>query len=162
MDIKKEKDELVEMFGVHFERMYHLPPLASRILGLLIIEACQQGMTFEELVEKTNSSKSSVSTNLNLLLKIGKINYYTLSGNRKKYFRPAPFSERLDNYQTMLEFEKKIIDKMVHYRERPSASEHEKCDLENVKAYKEHILQAELLLQKTISKFRKIEEANKN
>lgn len=150
------------MFGIHFERMYHFPPLASRILGILILEACREGMTFEELVERTAASKSSVSTNLSLLMKIGKINYYTLAGDRKKYFRPAPFSERLDNYQKMLEFEKKLINRMVSYREKTSESSEEKCDLENAKAYKEHIIQAEVLLQKTIRNFRKIEETNRH
>jgi DNA-binding transcriptional regulator GbsR (MarR family) len=162
MDIQEEKKELIELFGNHFERMYHLPPLASRILGVLIIEALRDGITFEELVDRMNASKSSVSTNLNLLLKIGKINYYTLSGDRKKYFRPAPFSERLDNYQTMLEFEKKLIDRMVKYREKTTKSVEERCDLDNIRAYKEHIMQAEALLQKTINRFREIEETNRN
>ena len=52
MNIQKEKEELIEMFGIHFETLYHLPPLASRILGTLIIDCCRQGLTFEELVER--------------------------------------------------------------------------------------------------------------
>jgi len=158
MNIQKEKEELIEMFGIHFETLYHLPPLASRILGTLIIDCCRQGLTFEELVERMNASKSSVSTNLNLLQKLGKINYYTVSGDRKKYFKPAPFSERLSNYIRILEFEKQIIEKMLSYREKTASCDEEKSNLEHTKAYKEHVLEIEELLQKTINKFKTIEK----
>ena len=116
--IQKEREELIEMFGLHFELLYNLPPLGSRILGLLIIDGCKSGLTFEAIVEKMKASKSSVSTNLNLLLKMDKITYYTVAGDRKKYFKPSPFSERLANYIKLLEFEKKIIDRLIDYREK--------------------------------------------
>ena len=158
MDIQKEKEALIEMFGVHFEKLYNLPPLGSRILGLLILDSCSVGLTFEALVEKLEASKSSVSTNLNLLLKLGKINYYTMPGDRKKYFKAAPFSDRLTNYLKMLEFEKEIIDMMLSYREKTASCPAEKCSLENTKAYKLHVLEVEGLLLKTINKFKEIEK----
>ena len=46
MDVKKEKEELIEMFGTHFESLYHLPPLAARILGNLIVDGSKDGLTF--------------------------------------------------------------------------------------------------------------------
>ena len=67
--MQEEKQELIEMFGVHFEQLYNISPLASRILGTLIIDGCKSGLTFEELVDKMQASKSSISTNINLLLK---------------------------------------------------------------------------------------------
>lgn len=157
MDIQKEKEELIEMFGIHFESLYHLPPLASRILGTLIIDSCRTGMTFETIVERTAASKSSVSTNLNLLLKLGKIVYYTLPGDRKKYFKAAPFSERLNNYMRILEFEKQIIERMLSYREKTISCPEEQNSLEHTKAYKQHVLDIERLLIKTIADFKKIE-----
>lgn len=161
-DILKEKEELIEMFGVHFESLHHFPPLASRILGVLIVDSCNTGMTFEALVERMSASKSSVSTSLNLLLKIGKITYYTLPGDRKKYFKPSPFSERLDNYLKMIDFEKKIIDRMVSYRQKTISSPAEKINLVNVKEYKKHVLEVEGLLLKTIDRFKEIERNNKS
>lgn len=158
MDIQKEKGELVEMFGVHFEKLYNLPPLASRILGTLILDCCRHGMTFDALVERMEASKSSVSTNLNLLLKLGKITYYTLAGDRKKYFKPAPFSDRLSNYVRMLEFEKEIIERMLSFREKNITCQEEQSSLEQVKEYKHHVLEVEKLLLKTIDKFREIEK----
>ncbi|WP_338644632.1 hypothetical protein V5J73_07510 [Flavobacterium sp. KS-LB2] len=158
--IQKERDELIEMFGIHFELLYNLPPLGARIIGLLIIDGCKTGLTFEEIVEKMGASKSSISTNLNLLLKMEKIHYYTLCGDRKKYFKPSPFSERLKNYIKILDFEKTIIDKLINYREQTVSCAEERCNMENVKAYKIHVGEVEELLMKTIDKFKKIEINN--
>jgi len=158
MDIQKEKEELIEMFGVHFETLYHLSPLASRILGILIVDGCKNGITFEALVERTEASKSSVSTNLNLLLKIGKITYYTLPCDRKKYFRASPFSERLTNYVKIIEFEKEIIKRMRSYREKTASSPEEMCNLAHSKEYERHVLQMEELFHQSIIKFKEIEK----
>ncbi len=158
--IQKEKIELIELFGQHFEAYHHFSPLASRILANLIVDSCKYGLTFDDLVERMNASKSSVSTNLNLLLKTGKITYYTLPGDRKKYFKPSPFADRLDNYKKMLEFEKDIIDRMLSYREKTMCNAEEKRNLENVKAYKEYVLDAEDLLMTAIDKFKEIERLN--
>jgi DNA-binding transcriptional regulator GbsR (MarR family) len=160
--IKKEREELIEMFGIHFEAQHHLSPLGGRILATLILDGCKAGITFEDLVESMGASKSSISTNLNLLLKIGKITYYTLPGDRKKYFKPSPFSERLDNYLKMIAFEKEIIDRMISYRERTKSSPEEQLNFENVRAYKEHVLEIEQLLMKTISTFKEIEKKKTN
>src|SRR5690606_21529164 len=103
---------------------------------------------------------SSVSTNLNLLLKIGKISYYTLPGDRKKYFKPSPFSDRLANYLKMLDFEKALLDKMMAYREKTVSSPEEQCNLENAREYKRHVIEIEQLLLKTIDKFKTIEKNN--
>jgi hypothetical protein len=37
MDVFKKKKNR-EMFGVHFEKLYNIPPLAARIIGILIID----------------------------------------------------------------------------------------------------------------------------
>lgn len=160
-DLKKQREELIELFGVHFENIGHLPPLGSRILSTLILDACTRPYTFEDLVEHMGASKSSISTNLNLLLKMGKITYYTLPGDRKKYYRPSAFSERFDNYLKMIAFEKEIMDKMVDYRKKTVTCQAEKFELEKSEAYKEHILEMEALLNKTIEKFRRIEKEGK-
>ncbi|QEE48902.1 hypothetical protein FUA48_04715 [Flavobacterium alkalisoli] len=156
-DLSKDRDELVELFGIHFETHYNLPPLAGRIMGTLIVD-CKQAMTFEALVEKLSASKSSISTNLNLLLKMGKIRYYTLPGDRKKYFKPAPFSERLESYVKMVEQEKILVDKMLSYRERTASCPLERFDLTHVQAYKDHVLEIGNLLEKTIEQFKQIEK----
>lgn len=159
-DIEKEKAALVEMLGVFFETTHHLPPLASRILGNLIIDGCKNGLTFEDLVDRMAASKSTVSTSLNLLLKTGKVTYYTISGDRKKYFKPSPFSNRLQTYLEMIDLEKKIIDRMTSYREKTVSCPEEQCNLENMHEYKKHVLNVEIILENTIQRFKEIEQKN--
>lgn len=159
-DIQKEKAELVEMFGVFFESTHHLPPLASRILGNLIIDGCKTGLTFEDLVERMSASKSTVSTSLNLLLKMEKVTYYTVTGDRKKYYKPSPFSNRLQNYLKMIELEKTIIEKMMNYREKTVSCPEERCNLENMQEYRKHVLNVESIIENTIKRFKEIEKKN--
>lgn len=162
MDIQKEKNELREMFGDHFEKLYNIPPLAARIIGLLIIDGCKSGLTFEALVKTMGASKSSISTNLNLLLKMEKITYFTICGDRKKYFKAADLSKRLENYLKLLDSETAIIDRIITYREHTAACPEELCNLENARAYKVHVNEAEKLIANTIKKFQEIETINKN
>lgn len=159
-EIQKQKAELIEMFGVFFENTHHLPPLASRILGNLILDGCKTGLTFEDLVERMSASKSTVSTSLNLLMKTGKITYYTLAGDRKKYFKPSPFSNRLQNYLEIIALEKVIIEKMMNYREKTISCPEEQCNLENMHEYKKHVLNVESILESTIQRFKEIENNN--
>ena len=161
-NLQKERAELIEISGIHFASTFNIPPLAARILALLIIDGCKSGLTFENLVQKLSASKSSISTNLNLLLKMEKIYYFTITGDRKKYFKASPLSERLLNYKKMLESEKNLINKMLHYREQTISCPEEQCNLENVKAYKNHLEEMEVLFMKTIANFKIIELNNNN
>lgn len=87
MDKEQEKREnLIEEMGIHFERNQNLPPLAARIYTMLIL-CPKPGHSFDDIVELSKSSKSSVSTNLKLLLERGNVAYFTKSGDRKRYFK---------------------------------------------------------------------------
>lgn len=82
----KEKKKLIDELGRYFESSQNLSPLAARIKSLLIL--CPiGGYTFDEIVSFFQSSKSSISANLNLLLEIESIEYFTKPGDRKRYFR---------------------------------------------------------------------------
>lgn len=161
-DIQKEKDELIEVFGVHFESVYNIPPLAARIVGLLIVEGCKSGLTFEVIVDKLKASKSSISTNLNLLLKMEKIFYFTIPCDRKKYFKAAPLSSRLENYLKFLESEFNVTNKILSYREKTISCDEEKCNLENIKAYQKHLHEVENSLKNTIAELKIIESKNQS
>ncbi|WP_306351470.1 GbsR/MarR family transcriptional regulator [Flavobacterium sp. '19STA2R22 D10 B1'] len=147
---QKEKAELIELFGVHFENYYNLPPLASRILGTLIMNSRVKGMTFDGLVESTGASKSSVSTNLNLLLKLGKINYYTLSGDRKKYFRCSPTSERIQNQLQFLDSEKAMVNKVREYEGRFPNEDESPEKIKHMETYMKCLAEFEDLLKRAI------------
>jgi DNA-binding transcriptional regulator GbsR (MarR family) len=160
MDKISEKEELIELFGVHFEQLYLTPPLAARILAVLILDGCKSGLTFEFLLERMQASKSSISTNLNLLLKMGHVYYYTQSGDRKKYFKAAPLSKRLKNYLSLIDNEKILIEKIIRYRSQNNTCVLESINLQNSIAYQEHLLKIEEVMKNTIQKFKEIEKNN--
>ncbi len=159
-EIENEKAKLIEMFGIFFEKTHHLPPLASRILGNLIIDGYKTGLTFEELVERMSASKSTVSTSLNLLLKTEKITYYTICGDRKKYYKPSPLSTRLEHYLKMIDLEKNIIEKMFNYRKKTISCIEERCNLQNLNEYHKHVLNIEAVVAQTMKNFKEIENNN--
>ncbi len=82
--IQKQK-ELIEYIGIQSERK-GFQPAASRIMGLLMVMDKEE-YTFEEIVEETGMSKSSVSSALKNLELRGVIEYVTYPGDRKRYFR---------------------------------------------------------------------------
>ncbi|KJD36650.1 transcriptional regulator [Tamlana sedimentorum] len=83
--ICKEKMALVEKLGVHLENREYLAPVAARILAYVILTG-KRGTTFDEMVEVLCASKSTISTHLNHLQDLNKIEYFTKTGDRKKYF----------------------------------------------------------------------------
>jgi len=84
----EEKKKLIEEVGLHFEKVSQMAPLAARIYAIMILSP-YDGHTFDEILEMTCASKSSVSTQLNLLLQLKKVEYFTKSGDRKRYFRAS-------------------------------------------------------------------------
>lgn len=109
----KEKINLVEELGLFFQVRHKLPPLAARIYSILVLTS-SDGYTFEELMEITKNSKSSVSTNLNLLVSLKFADYYTRTGNRKRYFRSSGsyiknmLQERIESVTTELRIAEKV------------------------------------------------------
>ena len=126
-DLIKEKLTLVEELGVHLEHVDNLAPLASRIFIYLILNGTE-GATFEELTEKLEASKSSISTSLQLLQSMGRITYYTKCGDRKRYFKVSAnyfisrlddqiklWSKELSNHQKIYNYKKKILQSNNNY-----------------------------------------------
>lgn len=83
--MEKERSQLIERLGVSIEKDENLAPLAARILATLILKD-QQGCSFDELVQRLNASKSTISSHLTHLEDSGRISYYTKQGDRKRYF----------------------------------------------------------------------------
>jgi len=88
MSCSEHKKKLIEEVGLHFEKAKQMSPLAARIYAIMILSP-YDGHTFDEILEMTCASKSSVSTQLNLLLQLKKVEYFTKSGDRKRYFRAS-------------------------------------------------------------------------
>ena len=128
-NLMAEKMALVEELGVYFESSDNLAPLASRIFVYLILNGIE-GATFEELTEKLEASKSSISTNLLLLQSIGRVTYSTKCGDRKRYFKVSPnhiisrldekialWTKDKDNHQKIYNYKKKMLKLNNNYDE---------------------------------------------
>ncbi len=99
--IKKQK-ELVEEIGRYFDKE-GFQPIAGRMLGLFMVMDKEQ-FTFEEITEELQISKSSASNTLKNLEIRGDIEYVTLPGDRKRYFR----LKKQNVFTAIEDFEKKI------------------------------------------------------
>lgn len=83
---EKQRD-LIERIGVLHDQT-GLRPAEGRILGLLIV-ASEPELTFDEIREALNLSKSATSNALHKLQTIGTVEYRTHPGDRKRYFRKS-------------------------------------------------------------------------
>ena len=129
MSISKEKQKLIEEIGVRLEARLQLAPLAARIYALLTLSS-YDGLTFDEIREIIGSSKSSTSVNLNVLTQLKHIDFYTKSGDRKRYFKIAKYFQlsTLEAHNLSLENEIKLVEKIndynkIHYPEKFATEE---------------------------------------
>jgi len=94
---------LIEELGRYFDKEGH-QPIAGRILGLMMVMD-KEMFTFEEITEELQISKSSASNTLRNLEIRGNIEYITLPGDRKRYFRiRVP-----DSFSLLDEFARKMV-----------------------------------------------------
>ena len=118
-NICKQKMALVEKLGVHLEGREQLAPVAARIMAYIILTG-KKGSTFEDMVTILCASKSTISTHLNHLQDLNKIEYYTKTGDRKKSF--------IINKNTIIQH----VDRMISHWNAERAIHLE------IKAYKEN------------------------
>jgi len=111
--IKKQK-ELVEAVGQTYAKK-GLPHTTGRILGLLTIMDKEQ-YTFDEIVEELQISKASASNSLRMLEMKNVIQYNTVPGDRKRYFRLrkqerfALIDEHVINMKETRDFLQTVLD----------------------------------------------------
>jgi DNA-binding transcriptional regulator GbsR (MarR family) len=85
MELNQTQRNLIEKLGVFHEKT-GMPPTESRVLSLLLVSD-EIELTFDEIRETLQVSKSAISNALNTLMLTNKIEYITKSGDRKRYFR---------------------------------------------------------------------------
>lgn len=147
-----EKQKLIEEIGVHFEKAQNLAPLAARIYVIMILSP-YDGHTFDEIIEITKASKSSVSTQLNLLLQTKKVEYFTKPGDRKRYFRASKtylknnLKEEVENIKEDIRMIEKIHDFNAAYN-----AEKFKVTGGVGRLYKEYLIAQKENLERTIEK----------
>ncbi|UOB19234.1 GbsR/MarR family transcriptional regulator [Abyssalbus ytuae] len=111
----KQKKRLIEEMGVYFESSGAMPPLSARIFAYMVVTG-NKGVSFDDILEELQASKSSISTNLQLLQSNGRINYYTKPGERKRYFKIddnhiiTRINEKIDEWEKEKVLHLKVLD----------------------------------------------------
>lgn len=117
-DLESEKRILIEELGVQLEEDQYTP-VAARIFATMILNG-KQGITFDQLVNDLNASKSSVSTHLEQLQISNKVRYFTKPGDRKRYFvvNPDLMANMIDEQVAKWESQRSIHKKVLLYKKR--------------------------------------------
>ncbi|MHA6697684.1 GbsR/MarR family transcriptional regulator [Chryseobacterium sp. A301] len=108
---------LFEDFVSFYGEFFHLPPLAAKIQAFLIFDFDRQGVTFEELVEAFSASKSSISTNLHLLLEIGLIKEIPKESRKRFFSINNEFIRlRFEELLERLKSERSLFERLMVFR----------------------------------------------
>lgn len=83
-NLTDKQKEHIESLGVILEGI-GVSPSSARIDALLIVTNSTE-LTFDEIREDLDLSKSATSNAINYLLKVKRIGYKTKPGDRKRYF----------------------------------------------------------------------------
>ncbi|CAM4058777.1 GbsR/MarR family transcriptional regulator [Flavobacterium antarcticum] len=161
MSQKKKQEQLIEQIGLGIEGNLHLSPLAARIYALIILSS-EEGLTFEEIRAIILSSKSSTSVNINVLLQLDYILFYTKPGDRKRYFKLAKYSSLvlLEAYLDGTDMEMEMVEKINDYNRNyfPEKFTNEESVGQIFESYLEEKKQ---LVERTISKMKEFRESEK-
>ncbi len=100
---------------------FNLPPLSSKIYAYLVFDFDRNGISFDDLVEVFCASKSSISSNVNLLLSRKLIRDFSKINERKRLFVINEIFQRLRFEQIIdkLEREVQILDKLKDFHGKP-------------------------------------------
>ncbi|MDB5263020.1 MAG: hypothetical protein JWQ14_2301 [Adhaeribacter sp.] len=98
--LTEKQKALIEKIGISFENEGS-QPVPARILGLLYVSDKPE-LTFDEITEALQISKSATSNGINLLLQMQRIEYTTFSGDRRRYFR-LKVSNWRDEFRTKID-----------------------------------------------------------
>ena len=98
--------------------VFHLPPLAAKIYSYLVFDFDRNGVSFDEVVEIFSASKSSVSSNLNLLLNLNIITDFNKIDERKRFFvmNEKYMKIRFEEIIEKMESELIILNKLKDFR----------------------------------------------
>lgn len=154
MDNNEELIDFFQDFSSHHETMYNFPPLTSKIYTYIMCNNFREGVTFDEIVEKLNASKSSVSNSLNLLINNNQIEHFSKIDERRRFFRlnPEYLSIRLNVIRDTLEKEKSLTLRMQELKTK-NGLELIKCT-KRMHIYIEHLENATHSLTETIEKLK--------
>lgn len=153
------KRQLIRDFSTFIESTQNLPPMTSKIYSYLLLDCGRNGVTFDELVEIFNASKSSVSNSLNFLTQVKYIEYFTKIEDRKRFYRIVPDNLviRLKNIRDMLSNERGLSSRLRDYKLEMGRDPKEMSILKS-DIYIDHLEHAVNQLDKTIDKLKSLNQ----
>lgn len=109
---------LIEELSSHFVHEHNLPPLASKIYSLLILSKAES-LTFDEIIDRTGASKSSVSNQLNFLIDEGRVDFTFKDDKRKRYFKTKRdyLCKTLESHLEKIQKEIKMLSKVIQHKD---------------------------------------------
>lgn len=111
-----KKEQYVEDLGVQFEKMGRTP-IEGRVFSCLLV-ANPPEISFDEIVDFLQASKSSVSNALKKLQQECTVKYITKSGDRKRYFVVDVMNWKSHLKQSSQHFKdfNSVLEGIVEYR----------------------------------------------
>lgn len=154
--IKDCKIELIQELTNHYIDAHGLPPLAAKIYSYLLMDCQREGITFEEIIEVFNVSKSSASNSLQFLTQNKYIEPYTKIDQRKRFYRLSGENMilRLSKIQHMLERESNISQKVYDYYSENKVADKE-IVLDKMQIYLDHLDNAVNRIKQTLELLQK-------
>lgn len=112
--------DLLQRLAKFYGELFGIPPLAAKIYATLLFDFEKKGISFDELVELFSASKSSVSTNINLLLSVHLIRDVSKMDQRKRYFvfNDDYIKFRFEKIIAMMKEELKILDDLSDFKNK--------------------------------------------
>lgn len=156
----EHKRELIEELGLYFEKRHGLPPLASRIYAIMVLSS-REGFSFEEIMEITHASKSSVSTNLKLLLQLKFMEFYTKPGDRKRYFRSSGsfLQNMLKEQYEAINADLELTGKINEFNRKNNPESYEKRGFIG-RTFHSFLEQEKINIEQTLAKIKEFKEQN--
>jgi len=112
----KAQWDLVDTIGRMYDKQ-GFGVIPGRVIGFLTVMDKEQ-FTFEEIVEALQISKSSASNAIRILEARNQVEYFTLPGDRKRYFhvrRQDKFA-LINEHQTMLKKSRDLFHAMLEVK----------------------------------------------
>ena len=111
---------LFQEMSANYSEMFHFPPITSQIFTLMLFDFDQTGLTFEEIQEQLNASKSTVSNALNRLLQTHHIEFFNKMSERKRFYRinREIFMVQFQDEFNQMKKNKNILERYAAYRKQ--------------------------------------------
>lgn len=141
IDLRKEQVQLLEKAAVLFEKG-SMQPAVAKILALLLVSDNPE-LSFDEIRETLEISKSAASVAINQLLNSNRIEYITRLGDRKRYFRSRikSWQEDMEEQNQGLKIAAEILQQILD--QRPAETFEFNENLERIIAFL-NFMQAEM------------------